>query len=225
MDGAISDNLPRCHQKNTITFSAYAGENDICPRASSLCFHEVRFSNVSIQVNSENLYRVTSTFFPPEPEVRRIFSGFSAWVNLSQTKCISLFMCLKYTQILMEHLLVEELKRRSISCCYRLSRPLLKSARMDTWTRCASYKSTVKPNLLPVQPLAPQPLIKTICYRSDQQWRSREEFSVRFFWGCVLRVGDVWWSPGVQQQLAAEDATLLAQPAAHSASPIEHTEG
>ncbi|XP_026221615.1 patatin-like phospholipase domain-containing protein 2 [Anabas testudineus] len=68
VDGAISDNLPRCHHRNTITFSAYAGENDICPRASTLSFHEVRFSNVSIQVSSENMYRVTSTFFPPEPE-------------------------------------------------------------------------------------------------------------------------------------------------------------
>ncbi|XP_071347888.1 1-acylglycerol-3-phosphate O-acyltransferase Pnpla3-like [Trachinotus anak] len=68
VDGAISDNLPRCHLKNTLTFSAYAGESDICPRASTLNFHEVRFSNVSIQVNSENMCRVTSTFFPPDPE-------------------------------------------------------------------------------------------------------------------------------------------------------------
>ncbi|XP_041795451.1 patatin-like phospholipase domain-containing protein 2 [Chelmon rostratus] len=68
VDGAVSDNLPRCHLKNTITFSAYAGESDLCPRASSLSFHEVRFNNVSIQVSSENMHRVTSTFFPPEPE-------------------------------------------------------------------------------------------------------------------------------------------------------------
>ncbi|XP_039989275.1 patatin-like phospholipase domain-containing protein 2 isoform X2 [Xiphias gladius] len=68
VDGAVSDNLPRCHLKNTVTFSAYAGESDICPRASTLNFHEVRFNNVSIQVNSENMYRVTSTFFPPDPE-------------------------------------------------------------------------------------------------------------------------------------------------------------
>ncbi|XP_018541203.1 patatin-like phospholipase domain-containing protein 2 [Lates calcarifer] len=68
VDGAVSDNLPRCHLKNTVTFSAYAGESDICPRASTLNFHEVRFNNVSIQVNSENMYRVASTFFPPEPE-------------------------------------------------------------------------------------------------------------------------------------------------------------
>nr|XP_057931713.1 patatin-like phospholipase domain-containing protein 2 isoform X2 [Doryrhamphus excisus] len=69
VDGAASDNLPRCHYRNTITVSAYAGESDICPRGSTLNFHEVRFNNVSIQVTSENVYRVTSTFFPPEPEV------------------------------------------------------------------------------------------------------------------------------------------------------------
>ncbi|XP_054631827.1 patatin-like phospholipase domain-containing protein 2 [Dunckerocampus dactyliophorus] len=69
VDGAASDNLPRSHNRNTITVSAYAGESDICPRGRTLNFHEVRFNNVSIQVTSENMYRVTSTFFPPEPEV------------------------------------------------------------------------------------------------------------------------------------------------------------
>ncbi|XP_028304447.1 patatin-like phospholipase domain-containing protein 2 isoform X2 [Gouania willdenowi] len=68
IDGAASNNLPRCHQRNTITFSPYAGESDVCPRLSTLSFHRVVFNNVSIQVNPENVYRVTSTFFPPEPE-------------------------------------------------------------------------------------------------------------------------------------------------------------
>ncbi|KAG7281868.1 hypothetical protein CRUP_031117 [Coryphaenoides rupestris] len=70
VDGAISDNLPRCHQRNTITFSAFAGESDVCPRGdAALSLHEVRFNNVSIHVNAQNMYRVTSTFFPPEPEI------------------------------------------------------------------------------------------------------------------------------------------------------------
>ncbi|XP_056138403.1 patatin-like phospholipase domain-containing protein 2 [Lampris incognitus] len=68
IDGAISNNLPHCHLKNTITFSAFTGESDICPRASTLNFHEVRFNNVSIQVDTDNIFRVTSSFFPPEPE-------------------------------------------------------------------------------------------------------------------------------------------------------------
>lgn len=70
MDGAATDNLPRCHLNNTITVSPYAGESDLCPLGSGLSFHAVRFNNVSIQVNAQNMYRVTSTFFPPGPEVR-----------------------------------------------------------------------------------------------------------------------------------------------------------
>ncbi|XP_053742328.1 patatin-like phospholipase domain-containing protein 2 [Synchiropus splendidus] len=69
VDGAVSDNLPRCGQKNTVTVSAYAGDSDLCPPASALNLRAVRFNNVSIQVNAANLYRVTNTFFPPEPEV------------------------------------------------------------------------------------------------------------------------------------------------------------
>lgn len=72
VDGAASDNLPRCGSNNTVTISAYAGESDLCPpRGSRISFHQVRFNNVSIQVNAENVYRVTSTFFPPEPQVSR----------------------------------------------------------------------------------------------------------------------------------------------------------
>ncbi|XP_029992510.1 patatin-like phospholipase domain-containing protein 2 [Sphaeramia orbicularis] len=68
VDGAASDNLPHCHLKKTITFSAYAGESDICPPMSALNLHEVRFNNVSIQVNWENVRRVANTFFPPDAE-------------------------------------------------------------------------------------------------------------------------------------------------------------
>ena len=75
MDGAISNNLPHCHERNTLTFSAYAGKSDICPRDGTRYFHAFSFNNVSIQVNSENMYRVTSTFFPPEPQVRPLGIG------------------------------------------------------------------------------------------------------------------------------------------------------
>ncbi|CAF90310.1 unnamed protein product, partial [Tetraodon nigroviridis] len=76
VDGAVSDNLPRCWTENTVTISAYAGESDLCPpRGNSISFHQVRFNNVSIQVNAENMYRVASTFFPPEPQVSRASSA------------------------------------------------------------------------------------------------------------------------------------------------------
>ncbi|KAM9376216.1 patatin-like phospholipase domain-containing protein 2 [Pholidichthys leucotaenia] len=68
VDGAVSDNMPRCQKKTTITFSPYAGESDVSPKGGNIYLPEVRFSNVSFQVNAENVYRVTSTFFPPEPE-------------------------------------------------------------------------------------------------------------------------------------------------------------
>ncbi|XP_062318071.1 patatin-like phospholipase domain-containing protein 2 [Osmerus eperlanus] len=69
VDGAISNNLPHCKMPNTITVSPFSGKSGICPRDSTMNFHEVRFNNVSIQVNTENMYRVTSAFFPPEPEI------------------------------------------------------------------------------------------------------------------------------------------------------------
>ncbi|XP_077591391.1 patatin-like phospholipase domain-containing protein 2 [Stigmatopora nigra] len=80
VDGAVSDNLPRCHQRSTITVSAYAGESDLCPRANTPSLHQVRFNNVSIQVNSENMYRVTSTFFPPQPEAMAEFCH-NGWMD------------------------------------------------------------------------------------------------------------------------------------------------
>ncbi|KAM9754011.1 patatin-like phospholipase domain-containing protein 2 isoform 1-T1 [Menidia menidia] len=76
VDGAVSDNLPGRHVGNTLAVSPYAGESDLCPRASTPSFHQLNFNNVSIQVNSENLYRVTSTFFPPDAEaMARICQG------------------------------------------------------------------------------------------------------------------------------------------------------
>nr|XP_061812835.1 patatin-like phospholipase domain-containing protein 2 [Nerophis lumbriciformis] len=80
VDGAASDNLPRCHHRSTITVSAYAGESDLCPRANTPSLHQVRFNNVSIQVNSENMYRVTSTFFPPQPEAMAEFCH-NGWMD------------------------------------------------------------------------------------------------------------------------------------------------
>lgn len=70
VDGAVSDNLPRCRHYRTITVSPYAGESDICPNGQRWLYRsQVRFNNLSLEVNPENLYRVTSTFFPPEPQV------------------------------------------------------------------------------------------------------------------------------------------------------------
>uniref|UniRef100_UPI00358FA904 patatin-like phospholipase domain-containing protein 2 isoform X2 n=1 Tax=Myxine glutinosa TaxID=7769 RepID=UPI00358FA904 len=69
VDGGISDNLPSYDLKNTITVSPFSGESDICPRDNSSNFHELRFTNTSIQFNTGNLYRLSRALFPPEPKV------------------------------------------------------------------------------------------------------------------------------------------------------------
>ncbi|XP_056878751.1 patatin-like phospholipase domain containing 3 [Takifugu flavidus] len=69
VDGGISDNLPQSELKNTITISPFSGESDICPRDSSTSFHELRFTNTSIQINLGNMYRLSQALFPPEPKV------------------------------------------------------------------------------------------------------------------------------------------------------------
>ncbi|XP_041637079.1 patatin-like phospholipase domain containing 3 [Cheilinus undulatus] len=69
VDGGISDNLPQSEMKNTITISPFSGESDICPRDNSTSFHELRFTNTSIQMNLGNMYRISRALFPPEPKV------------------------------------------------------------------------------------------------------------------------------------------------------------
>ncbi|CAK9825101.1 Patatin-like phospholipase domain-containing protein 2 [Anthophora retusa] len=68
MDGGFSDNLPTLDE-NTITISPFCGESDICPRdVSSQLFH-VNFSNTSIELSRQNIYRFARILFPPNPEI------------------------------------------------------------------------------------------------------------------------------------------------------------
>ncbi|XP_078098922.1 patatin-like phospholipase domain containing 3 [Sander vitreus] len=69
VDGGISNNLPQSELKNTITISPFSGESDICPRDDSTSFHELRFTNTSIQMNLGNMYRLSRALFPPETKV------------------------------------------------------------------------------------------------------------------------------------------------------------
>lgn len=70
VDGGMSNNLPQSEMKNTISISPFSGESDICPKDNSSSFHELRFTNTSIQVNWGNVCRLSKVFFPPEPTVR-----------------------------------------------------------------------------------------------------------------------------------------------------------
>ncbi|XP_017349192.1 patatin-like phospholipase domain containing 3 [Ictalurus punctatus] len=69
VDGGMSNNLPQSEMKNTISISPFSGESDICPKDNSSSFHELRFTNTSIQVNWGNVCRLSKVFFPPEPTV------------------------------------------------------------------------------------------------------------------------------------------------------------
>uniref|UniRef100_A0A3B3YZ41 PNPLA domain-containing protein n=1 Tax=Poecilia mexicana TaxID=48701 RepID=A0A3B3YZ41_9TELE len=54
---------------NTITMAPFSGESDICPREGTFNFFEAHYGNVSIQVNTGNVYRVCTSFLPPTLEV------------------------------------------------------------------------------------------------------------------------------------------------------------
>uniref|UniRef100_UPI003AAC47D7 patatin-like phospholipase domain-containing protein 2 n=1 Tax=Centroberyx gerrardi TaxID=166262 RepID=UPI003AAC47D7 len=69
MDGALSNNMPLSDQRNTITMAPFSGESDICPREGTFNVHEVNHGNVSIQVNTGNVQRIYTSFFPPKPEM------------------------------------------------------------------------------------------------------------------------------------------------------------
>ncbi|XP_072292015.1 patatin-like phospholipase domain-containing protein 4 isoform X1 [Eucyclogobius newberryi] len=68
MDGALSDNQP-LSELQTLSFSPFSGESDICPKETGFSPIQVCFGNVSIEVNTGNVYRVWTSFLPQSPEV------------------------------------------------------------------------------------------------------------------------------------------------------------
>ncbi|KAM4734578.1 patatin-like phospholipase domain-containing protein 2 [Anableps anableps] len=68
VDGALSNNMPLFEHRNTITMAPFSGESDICPREGTFNFFEANYGNVSIQVNTGNVHRVCTSFFPPTLE-------------------------------------------------------------------------------------------------------------------------------------------------------------
>ncbi|KAK5600609.1 hypothetical protein CRENBAI_001339 [Crenichthys baileyi] len=68
VDGALSNNMPLFEHRNTITMAPFSGESDICPREGTFNFFEASYGNVSIQVNTGNVYRVCTSFLPPTLE-------------------------------------------------------------------------------------------------------------------------------------------------------------
>ncbi|KAJ3597116.1 hypothetical protein NHX12_003516 [Muraenolepis orangiensis] len=68
MDGALSNNIPLFDQTNTITVSPFSGEADICPREGALAVLAVHYGNLGLLVSLNNVNRIYTSFFPPEPE-------------------------------------------------------------------------------------------------------------------------------------------------------------
>ncbi|XP_026684508.1 1-acylglycerol-3-phosphate O-acyltransferase Pnpla3-like [Diaphorina citri] len=68
MDGGVSDNLPVLDE-NTITVSPFCGESDICPRDLSPQLFHMNFANTSVELSSQNFFRIMRILFPPDPEI------------------------------------------------------------------------------------------------------------------------------------------------------------
>ena len=82
VDGGLSNNLPAF--SDTITVSPWSGNSDICPRNDgSVSLLDLSFVNQSIQLTASNLYRCSTMFFPPNPEVLKEFccQGFRETVQ------------------------------------------------------------------------------------------------------------------------------------------------
>jgi len=68
MDGGFTDNLPAMDE-HTVTVSPYCGEADICPKDGNSTHMMFNISNTSFELSAKNLFRLSSTFFPPTPEI------------------------------------------------------------------------------------------------------------------------------------------------------------
>ena len=67
VDGGISDNLPQHFKEGeTITVSPFSGEHDICPKDVSSNDVHIELRKTSIQINCNNLHRLTNALFPPD---------------------------------------------------------------------------------------------------------------------------------------------------------------
>ncbi|KAM4569278.1 patatin-like phospholipase domain containing 3 isoform 2-T2 [Odontesthes bonariensis] len=110
VDGGISDNLPQSELKNTITISPFSGESDICPRDNSTSFHELRFTNTSIQMNMGNMYRLSRALFPPDPKAlaEMCQSGYKDALRFLEENNLLMQVCPTFGPSVPE---------TSISCC------------------------------------------------------------------------------------------------------------
>lgn len=115
MDGGVSDNLPVLDE-NTITVSPFCGESDICPRDLSPQLFHMNIANTSVELSSQNFYRVLRILFPPDPEIlsQLCQQGFDDALRfLSKNNLIS---CTKCVAVQSKLIVVQKEEKLDDSC-------------------------------------------------------------------------------------------------------------
>nr|XP_020855303.1 patatin-like phospholipase domain-containing protein 1 isoform X2 [Phascolarctos cinereus]XP_020855304.1 patatin-like phospholipase domain-containing protein 1 isoform X2 [Phascolarctos cinereus] len=66
IDGGFTGMQPCSYWTDSITISAFSGQQDICPRDCPAIFHDFRLFNCTLQFSLENIARMTHALFPPD---------------------------------------------------------------------------------------------------------------------------------------------------------------
>ncbi|XP_027732021.1 patatin-like phospholipase domain-containing protein 1 [Vombatus ursinus] len=66
IDGGFTGMQPCSYWTDSITISAFSGQQDICPRDCPAIFHDFQLFNCTFQFSLENITRMTHALFPPD---------------------------------------------------------------------------------------------------------------------------------------------------------------
>ncbi|XP_074092524.1 omega-hydroxyceramide transacylase isoform X2 [Macrotis lagotis] len=66
IDGGFTGMQPCSYWTDSITISAFSGQQDICPRDCPAIFHDFQLFNCTFQFSLENIARMTHALFPPD---------------------------------------------------------------------------------------------------------------------------------------------------------------
>ncbi|XP_044531800.1 omega-hydroxyceramide transacylase [Gracilinanus agilis] len=66
IDGGFTGMQPCSYWTDSITISAFSGQQDICPRDCPAIFHDFHLFNCGFQFSLENIARMTHALFPPD---------------------------------------------------------------------------------------------------------------------------------------------------------------
>ncbi|XP_073688313.1 patatin-like phospholipase domain-containing protein 2 [Garra rufa] len=164
VDGALSNNMPFSHLRNTITISPFSGESDISPYGNPFYFHDIYYNNASIHINFINAHRVVIAFFPPEPEVL---------AEMCQNGYKDAFHFLKENELLKPTL------------------PLSELTLSDEWENIPTSKKYISKNKLRVtgnsENILPESIKKMFCKARMRENEERVKLVSCLMW-CILPV-------------------------------------